>query len=258
MRQETLTTIDGGLNRLRTKGAALKNSLYDLLNGYVTTEKTIQVRPGTVLDHTIPAGTIGLTAFDGKLHIFASSTVAGIDTDSFTLHILNSPDGAAATLSAVHFAEPFLGSLYVVAEFSDGNIYHYWLQTATTWAASTEYELYALAQPSTPDGFAYQATRLGNPWPSWTPEAPRSVSDSIEPTVYSGYYFTVESVVGANPRSGSTEPLWPTEAGAVIIEDTDDTANAPDATPPAPPPPGSELPDGIRDRYRHSSRRLQK
>lgn len=235
MRTETLTTIKGGLNRLRTKGAALKDSLFELLNGYVTTEKTVKVRPGTVLDHTLPAGTVGLTAFGGKLHVFASSLVAGIDEDFFTLHILRSPEGAAFSLSTIHFAEPFLGFLYVVAEFSDGNIYHYWLQDATAWAANTEFELYDLVVPSTPDGFVYQATRLGNPWPSWTPNAPRSVSDNVEPTVYSGYYFTVESVVGDNPSSGFVEPVWPTEAGAVIIEDTDDTANAPDATPPEPP-----------------------
>ncbi len=245
MRQETLTTIDGGLNRLRTKGAALKNSLYDLLNGYVTTEKTIKVRPGTVLDYTLPSGTIGLTAFDGLLHVFASDDVDGIDTTAFALHILRSPEGDTVSLSTIHFAEPFLGALYVVAEFSDGNIYHYWLQATTTWAADTEYDLYALVEPSTPDGFIYQATRLGNPWPAWTPNAPRSVSDSIEPTVYSGYYFTVESVIGDNPRSGSTEPVWPTEAGAIIIEDTDDTQNAPDATPPAPPEPA----DMADDRY---------
>ncbi|KKK82756.1 hypothetical protein LCGC14_2800230, partial [marine sediment metagenome] len=59
-RQENLTVIKEGLNRQRTKGAALKDTLYDLLNGFVSSEKTVKVRPGTRLTETLPANTKGL------------------------------------------------------------------------------------------------------------------------------------------------------------------------------------------------------
>lgn len=248
MRREALTTIKGGLSRIRTKGAALKDNLFDLLNGYVTNARTVRVRPGTFLDQTLVTGTVGLTAFGGKFHVFSNTSVVGLPSN-YVLNVLKSPDNETFTITKIHFAEPFLGALYVSAEFSDGNNYHYWLQPTTTWLADTEYELNALVEPTTPDGFAYKATRLGNPFPSWTPNAPRALNDNIEPTVYSGFYFTVTQVIGSNPRSGDEEPIWPTKGGAVIIEDTDATANPSDPTPPVVPV-IPVLPEDFRRRYR--------
>lgn len=247
MRREVLTTVKGGITRLRTKGAALKDSLFDLLNGYITAARTVMVRPGTFLTETLPAGTIGLVAFEGNLHVFASNLVASIPS-GYVLDVLKSPDGDLA-ITVIHFAEPFMGALYVAAEFSDGNIYHYWVRSAATWLPDNEYDLGELVTPTIQDGFAYKATRLGNPFPSWTPAAPRAVDDIIEPTVYSGYYFKVIQVIGDEPRSGDLEPAWPTTAGATIIEDTDG-ASVPDATPPTPIEPF--IPDD--DRYTDGGR----
>ena len=243
MRREVLTTVKGGITRLRTKGAALKDTLYDLLNGYVTAARTVKVRPGTFLTETLPAGTVGLVAFEGNLHVFASTLVSSIPS-GYVLDVLRSPDGDALTITTIHFAEPFMGALYVVAEFSDGGIYHYWVRSAADWEADTEYDLHALVTPTTPDGYVYKATRLGNPYPSWTPAAPRAVDDIVEPTTYSGYYFKVISVIGDEPKSGDFEPIWPTDAGALITEDTDGTLPPPDATPPSPIAP--VLPDDER------------
>lgn len=243
MRREVLTTVKGGITRLRTKGAALKDTLYDLLNGYITAARTVKVRPGTFLTETLPAGTVGLVAFEGNLHVFASSLVSSIPS-GYVLDVLRSPDGDFA-ITTIHFAEPFMGALYVAAEFSDGGIYHFWVRSAADWEADTEYDLHELVQPATPDGFVYKATRLGAPYPGWTPAAPRAVDDIIEPTTYSGYYFKVISVVGDEPKSGDSEPIWPTNAGETIIEDTEG-ASTPDATPPTPvsPPPDVELDSG--------------
>lgn len=246
MRREALTTVKGGLNRLRTKGAALKDSLYDLLNGYVTAARTVRVRPGTFLDETLTTGTKGLTAFEGLLHVFGTTLISV--PAGYNLNVIKSPTNETLALTKIHFAEPFLGALYVAAEFSDGGVFHYWLQPTSTWAASTEYDLFELVEPTVPDGFSYQANRLGAPFPAWTPNAPRTIGDIIEPTVYSGYFFTVDNVFGTSPRSGDIEPIWPTNAGAIIIEDTDDTSNAPSATPPSAPS-IPDLPDDINERY---------
>jgi hypothetical protein len=245
MRQENLTVIKGGLNRQRTKGAAPKDSLYDLLNGYVTTEKTVKVRPGTLLEETLTAGTFGLVHFDSKFHVFASSTVSV--PSGYTLHLLQAPTGNA--LSRIHFAEPFLGFLYVVAEFDTDEIYHYWLRTAADWEANKVYKANQLAEPTTADGFLYKATRLGDPYPVWTSGAPRAVSDIVEPTEYNGLYFQVVSAFGTNPISGSTEPDWAdAEPGQIFIDTPDDT---PTQTPPTPNvfPDDDVVPDEVRDRY---------
>lgn len=234
------------MSRQRTKGAALKDMLYLLKNGYVTTEKTVKVRPGTVLEETLTTGTKGLVAFDGGFHVFASSSVSGLPSN-YTLHILRAPDGEA--LSEIHFAAPFLGFLYVAAEFADGDIYHYWLRTADDWAASTIYSANELVQPTTANGFLYRATRAEAVNPVWAAGVARAVNDKVEPSVANNYYFEVVTVTGANPISGVVEPAWtePTE-GQLFLETPDNDEGV--FTPFIPPDTPDRLPpDYVEDRY---------
>lgn len=247
MAQENLTVIKGGLNRQRTKGAALKDSLYELLNGFVTTEKTVKVRPGTLLTATLTAGTTGLISHDGLFQVFASADVAGLPSD-YNLNILRAPDGAA--LLKIHFAEPFLGSLYVAAEFVGGSIYHFWLQPSSAWVANKEYKLADAVVPTTANSFRYIPARNGAPYPAWNAQAPRQVGDKIEPTVYSGYYFEVVSIFGTNSRSGDTEPDWTgVVAGQRVNENVDGTIIPFQPTPVIPPNRRPPLPDDLDDRY---------
>lgn len=265
-RDLALTTVKGGINRLRTKGAALSDSLYDLLNGYVTAARTVKVRPGTVryanLDFTTlgPDATKGLASFDGNLHIFTSLNEAMVMPEGFVLHRLQhpdgpGPDGSVVQLKKIHFASPFMGFLYVVAEFEEtdpprpsGSVFHFWLQTGDVWQANTTYKLGDIVSPSTPNGFAYQATRLTAPNPSWAPNVPRALGDVVEPTVYNDFYYTVVEALGANPRSGATEPVWPTEDGAQVNEDAEGDYDSSGAVTPQPDP--SETPNpNTAERY---------
>lgn len=257
-RQENLTVVKAGLSRQRVKGAALKDTLYDLLNGYVTTEKTIKVRPGTTLTETLTAGTVGLVHHNEKFHVFADVDVAGLPAD-YELHILKSPDDSAFDLTKIHFAEPFLGALYVVAEFAGGGIYHYWLQDADDWEASTDYEIGDVVSPTTPNGFVYKARRLAQANPAWSAGTPRAVNDVVEPTVENGFKYTVIQTVGPTPRSGPTEPVWPTEVGATVIEDLD-TEDIPTAgEPPTPDRTRDDfIDDDRRDRYDSDNTRRER
>jgi hypothetical protein len=407
MRAAPLTTIKGGINRLRLKGGARADSLYDLLNAYCTQSGTVVVRPGTLRLAKLDSATRGLTAFDGSLHTFCHQAVyvpAG-----FTLNLLVHPnittetaaatfvltaakleltpvydvyvgadpgdslgngafgsfepvtlsngltlvsfythgddpltsvigirlarDGVAAptdafesftftdsllfertfatvdadvpdgvdggtyrewtwtlpdapaqvfvdgfkynvtfdattgtvttvlgntiALNKIHFAEPFMGALYVVAEFENGNIYHYWLQPGKQWEAGHIYKAGDLVYPSTPTGLVYRASRLGSANPPWAANVPRYDGTGgsgyeqsiIEPTVYNDYFYTCIATTGSNPRSGTEEPVWPTEDGATVIESTD---NPPDVNTPTTTqdPTGSTAPtSGTTDRY---------
>lgn len=247
-RQENLTVIKGGLNRQRTKGAALKDSLYELLNGYVTTEKTVKVRPGTLLDETLTPGTLGLVSFNGKFHVFASSSVAGLPSN-YELHILRAPGAdPQPTLTKIHFAKPFLGFLYVSAEFSDGAIYHYWLREGATWAADTAYKFNSVVEPTTPNGFVYRPTRGEDANPLWTPNAPRSVGDKVEPTTENDFYFEVDEVFGSE-TSGDTEPDWSEpQEGQIFLDYADGTTVPPDSAPRTPPL-DDRIPPELDDRY---------
>lgn len=89
-----LTAISGGINRLRTKGGADKNSLFDLLNGYVTQAGTVKVREGTsrkanIATYSGVGTTKGLLAYQGNLHVFSNQVVSV--PAGFELHVLNHP-----------------------------------------------------------------------------------------------------------------------------------------------------------------------
>lgn len=238
LRQVNLGPLKAGITRLRDKGGASPESLFDLLNGYVDASGAPTSRGGTPVDLTLPEGTKGLCAFEGKKHVFA---LEAIDPGSaeYVVDILVHPDPEfAGTLTEVHFARPFLGFLYVVAEFSDGDVFHYWLQSAGSWQADTMYLRDAIVEPTTPNGLAYQASGGENP-PSWQPSTTYAVGDSVQPTVYNGWKYTVIEADGDNPSSGTSEPVWPTSDGAQVIEDVDNT--------PAPSTPsGGSTPGGGR------------
>ena len=260
MRPLTLTTIRGGINRLRPRGGARPDVLYDLVNGYVTEVGTIKSRPGTERVATLPSETRGLCAFQGVLHTFCHKFVAV--PEGYKLSILQHPDpeldeygyyfdapeeNPNGVLEKIHFSEPFLGGLYVVAEFADGQVFHYWLRPGSTWQANTVYGQDTFVEPTVPNGILYQATRLGDPLPTWQKDEPRydatdpyEPQSEIEPTVYNGYYYRCIDVAGPNPRSGTTEPEWPTVEGYTITERTD--TGLPEETTldnAAPPPAGS-------------------
>lgn len=252
-RSVALTTIQGGINRLRVKGAALNNSLYDLLNGFVTAAKTVKIRPGTLRIADLPqntAGTEGLTkglmSFDGALHVFSNESVDV--PPGFVLHVLTHPDSADIPITIIHFAAPFLGFPYVVAEFEGGDIFHFWLQSGPTWLPDHIYKAGDIVLPSVPNGISFQATRISAPNLSWAPNVQRTIGDVIEPTVYNDFFYTVVDTLGDNPRSGTVEPIWPTEDGARINEDADGTTA--DPTTVTPPPDTATTPSpAVTDRY---------
>lgn len=217
-RAVALSATKSGMTRLLEKGGASPESLWLLRNGYVNAAKRATQRPGTVVDTTLPAGTKGLCYFDGKFHVFASSVITMTDAD-YVCDVLVHPDNAALTLAEIHFAEPFLGGLYVAAEFSNGDVYHYWLAPAETWQANHAYVPGDIVMPTTPNGLAYRAYRLADPGPTWQPNTEYAVDDVAEPTTFAGYTYTAIEAYGSPPRSGTTEPDWPTEG--TVTEESD-------------------------------------
>jgi len=415
MRDAPLTTIKGGINRLRTKGGARADDLYDFVNGYRLDGGRTRVRPGTKRSAKLDSHTRGLVSFQGELHtfchrmvyvpdgyqldllvrpdlieelttgtirmaalrvtnsgsntnyvgggsaelagaqqlgtltnpalgtavlpnycnvlnIYATSsagtypkqqsvyimlddgaggpasetaftaisftdaagvarTLARTDADvatgtaggsyrtwTWTLggSLIFAPDttydiaftgvgevdfevataGNTIALEKIHFAEPFMGALYVAAEFEDGSIFHYWLQAGVTWEASTAYKAGDVIQPTVPNGIVYRAKRYGSAYPAWAPSVLRYdgttsgyVQSIIEPTVYNDFYYTCIYTVGTLPRSGTIEPTWPTEDGATVIESSD---NPPDTTTPTTVAPASNtVPSAVTSRYGH-------
>lgn len=247
MRAVSLTSGKGGIQRFRDRAGAKPDTFYDLTNAYVTQGLGVVPRPGAVLDYALPDGTVGLTAFAGKKVVYAIENIA-LSDPSYELVILKHPTLPSLPLIQIHFAEPFLGYLYVVAEFGNGDVFHYWLQPLDDWAALTVYLAGTTIQPTEPNGYGYRANRIGAPNPNWAANVPRQVGDRVEPTVPNGYYYEVVEVFGANPSSGPTEPVWPAEEGSTVEENVDGQPQLPPPTV-TPPTDGGVLPPGVIDRY---------
>lgn len=239
MRTQVLNTLKAGINRLRVKGGADPGSLYDLLNGYVTIDGGAQSRPGTVEDATLPAGTVGLCAFDGGMVVFSGQPVTGMPA-GYTCLVLPHPTDQTQKIVAIHFSAPFLGKLFVVAEFANGDIFYYWLAGANAWQVSHNYNITDTVQPTVPNGLVFKISN--DQWPqAWQPSKTYTVGDVVVPSVLNGWKYTLTEADGTNPSSGSTEPAWPTSDGATVSEEHDATTGT--TLPPQLPP---SYPGGTR------------
>lgn len=247
MRVVVLGPLKTGITRLRDKGGASPQSLYDLVNGYLTDQGTVRSRGAFVWESALPPGaTKGLMLYKGKFMVFASEPAVSSDP-AYVVEILKHPNPAStATLVDIHFAAPFLGYPYVVAEWSDGLIKHYWLQAAEAWQAEHVYREGQVILPTTPNGYGYRATRLGGAAQPWAPNVERQVGDKVEPTTSSGYEHTVIEVAGENPRSAASEPTWATTEGGITYEDAD---NAPPAAGGTSGGNGTTVPPEVEERY---------
>lgn len=207
-----------GINLMRSKGGASLGSLFDLKNGWVTSKRTIKARPGTVKDVTFPAETVGVVGFENKFHTFTHLPYIGTLNPLVVVNILRHPTGGGAALSRIHRAAPFLGRLYVVAEFTDGVVQHYWIESPTAWAASTAYQFGAVVQPTTATGFYYEL-KTASTVAAWQANTETVVGEVRQPRVANGFKYTATSVTGTAPiRTGNTEPTWPTTNGATVVE----------------------------------------
>lgn len=245
MRAYTLSGMKAGITRLRSKGGASPDSFYDLTNAYINAARDVVPRGGTRVLARVP-GTIGLTVHDGMRHVYSAQPVTDMP-EGYVIHVLLHPTDATLTLKRIHFAEPLMNHLFVVAEFANGDVFYYYLTEGSgfgdAWQANTVYKLRQMVRPSVPNGLFYEATRLNPAYDAWAPNVERQVGDKIEPTVYNGYYYEVVEVMGSRPRSGDFEPAWPEVENEVVVEDADNEDSAPTG------PTDPTLPPDVPNRY---------
>lgn len=261
MKALELGPLKQGINRLRDKGGASVKFLYDLLNGYIDVTGTARSRSGTSKVVTLPTGSVGLSWFNGEYQVFSTTP---IDTSTLAVpvkvNVLHHPDPTfTGTIARIHFAKPFLGVMYVVAEFSNGDVYHYWLQQGKSWQASHNYfpeekpdEL--PVTPVTANGFFYEPSPADSPKP-WKPLIERSVGDVITPSAdfiannpaAADYKMVVSEIIGSVPASGDSEPQWALTVGGVTYEyyqpgqtNPGDGTTAPSSSPSTPSGGGSD------------------
>ncbi len=217
-----------GIDRNRSLMPPKDGAFYDLVNVDLTPGHTIKRRNGFAKQQAL-TGAVGLTAFAGSLHTFFS----GVDPGSTSLcktHKLVCPDGSGSSLANVYLAAPLLGYLYVVASFSNGSTWHFYLDEGSTgcptWTASTNELFGAIVCPTVYNGLRYMSTTIPVASEDWAPKIPLAINDTIRPTKGNGFVYQVTTLTvpaGATAATGTTEPSWPTMVGATVVEDVVDT-----------------------------------
>jgi hypothetical protein len=252
MRPVPLTALKGGINRLRTKGGARSDWLYDLLNGYIDQAGSISPREGTIRAAALNGNTVGLCSFNDFFNVFGTSLV-GVP-GGYKCNLLIHPTDATQTLTRIWFAQPFMGFLYVVAQFANDDIFHYWLQDNGSWEPSTVYKTGDIILPTVENGLAYQAVRDMPANPLWSSQTVIALDAIIEPTQYTGFAYKAIAVAGTSPHTGSTEPIWPATINATIQEFGDfDVSNGASDTSDSSSGSAASLGSTITDRYGNSN-----
>lgn len=254
MRPSPLYNLKQGINRLRIKGGANPSSLYDLVNAWITVDGSVNPREGTIRAETLNGNTKGLMADDGSFNVFSVTQQAV--PSGYIDNILLNPNDSTQVITKIWFAKPFMGFPYVVAQFANGDIFHYWLQNAGNWAPNTVYDTGTLILPlTTQTGLAYLAQRVSAVNPTWQAETGIALNAIIEPTEYTGFQYKAVAVAGASPHTGESEPVWPVVSAGTIQEFGDFDTSSTDAgtTQGTTPSTAQPLSTTITDRYGDSS-----
>lgn len=229
MRPFPMTVLRGGIDRLRVKGGATADRLYDLQNGYITNAGSISPREGTIRAATLDSSTVGLAAADGQFNIFSSAYSTASLPSGYVLNVLSNPNNTSASPTKIWFAKPFMGFPYVVAQFSDSSIFHYWLQNDGVWTSSTDYTSASIVLPPVANGLAYQGVRDFPVQPLWTANTTIASGSYIEPNTPTGFAYQAVLVTGSPVHTSEVEPVWPTVAGGIVQEFGDFDVSTSDA-----------------------------
>jgi hypothetical protein len=113
-----------GLDRRRPRSAGAPGTLWDCQNAHITRGGDIESMRKFEVAYTLPAGTFGLTQAAGQLYTFGSANLAG-SVPIGVRYVQCVPEVSANMVRVLH-AKAFQSFVYVIAEYDDGMIRHYY------------------------------------------------------------------------------------------------------------------------------------
>lgn len=119
-----------GMDRTRPQAVGANGGLWTLKNGHITRGGDIEGRKKFVDTYTLPAGTFGLAQIRGQLFAFGSDNLVASMPVGVQYQRLQAP--SAPNMAAILDVKANDGALYVIAEFDDGNVYHFYDGTRVT------------------------------------------------------------------------------------------------------------------------------
>jgi hypothetical protein len=116
-----------GMDTRRMPVLSVPGSLLELVNGHINRGGEIEKRLAFVPQLDLPANTFGLAAVGGTMYTFGSVESVSFPTGSpanLVYQRLTAPNSAA--MARVIQVSAFSGKPYVIAQFDDGAIYHFY------------------------------------------------------------------------------------------------------------------------------------
>lgn len=116
-----------GMDRRKSRVTGQPGALWTGVNGHITRGGDFEGRKKFVAKYTLPTGaTKGCGAVGGQLYTWGAGPTPGGFPAGMSYQQLAHPTNPVATITEILYVTTFSGKLYVVARFSDGNIYHYY------------------------------------------------------------------------------------------------------------------------------------
>jgi hypothetical protein len=160
----------GGLDRRRLGETTPGGTLLVAKDGHINRGGEFEKRAAFVETFELPAGTVGMAATGDRFYVFGSAAApAGLPAGVFYQR-LQAPSGSP-TLTKIISWDTFGGLLYVIAQFSNGAIYHFY-----DGASVTDWETgYLGSNVSSNAGVAARLADMLNAVPGYTASAAGSV-----------------------------------------------------------------------------------
>lgn len=118
-----------GLDSRRMPVLSVPGSVLELTNAHINRGGEIEKRLAFVEQVTLPAGTFGLLAVGSTLYTFGSApsvTFPAAAPSNLVYQSLTAPGSPAPAMAKVLHATAFSSRPYVIAQYDDGSIYHFY------------------------------------------------------------------------------------------------------------------------------------
>jgi hypothetical protein len=121
----------GGVDRRRKRASGVPGTLWTGSNCHITKGGEIEKRKKFVPKYQLyPGHTFGMKGVGPAVYVFGyedtSTFPVGAIPAGVTYQRLIHPTAASTPIASILDAIAFLGKVYVIVKFADGNIYHYW------------------------------------------------------------------------------------------------------------------------------------
>jgi len=120
----SISDFKSGVDRRRPIFAGEPGSLWEGINCHLSRGGDAEKRKAFVSTYTLPSGTFGMAATNAALYVFGSAVDPGVPS-GVTYQRLQHPD-TTPTMTAILSVELFDGLLYVIAEYDNDDIIHFY------------------------------------------------------------------------------------------------------------------------------------